>query len=43
VAWLEQQADRVDLDAALAARRAEASPAAGAAGADDRDGGEVPA
>ena len=25
VAWLEQQADRVDLDAALAARRAEAS------------------
>jgi heme exporter protein C len=43
VAWLEQQADRVDLDAALAARRAEASPTAGAAGADDRDGGEVPA
>jgi heme exporter protein C len=44
VAWLEQQADRVDLDAALAARRGEASPTAGAAGADDcDDGGEVPA
>ena len=27
VAWLEQQADRVDLDAALADRRAEASAA----------------
>jgi heme exporter protein C len=43
VAWLEQQADRVDLDTALAARRAEANdPGAGAgatsAGADDADG-----
>jgi heme exporter protein C len=28
VAWLEQQADRVDLDAALVARRAEAATAA---------------
>jgi heme exporter protein C len=27
VAWLEQQADRLDLDAALALRRAEAAPA----------------
>ena len=35
VAWLEQQADRVDLDAALAARRAEASlPAGSDAGVD---------
>ncbi|HEX6167061.1 MAG TPA: cytochrome c biogenesis protein CcsA [Acidimicrobiales bacterium] len=40
VAWLEQQADRVDLDAALAARRAEVFPPAGAAGHDDN---EVPA
>jgi hypothetical protein len=30
VAWLEQQVDRVDLDAALAARRAEATAPAGA-------------
>ena len=40
VAWLEQQADRVDLDVALAARRAEAgagdtSAVAGAGGATD--------
>lgn len=32
VAWLEQQADRVDLDEALAARRAEARGSAGSAG-----------
>jgi len=47
VAWLEQQADRVDLDAALAARRAEVAAPAGAAGPDDAgdagDDSEVPA
>ncbi len=32
VAWLEQQADRVDLDAALAARRAESTGSPGPAG-----------
>jgi hypothetical protein len=32
VAWLEQQADRLDLDVALAARRAEAEAAPAGAG-----------
>jgi heme exporter protein C len=38
VAWLEQQADRVDLDAALAARRAEVAAPAGATGPGDATG-----
>ena len=37
VAWLEQQADRVDLDAALAARRAEAADPDPATGSDATD------
>jgi heme exporter protein C len=41
VAWLEQQADRVDLDAALAARRAEAR-SADAAAADADAGPDAP-
>ena len=46
VAWLEQQADRVDLDAALAARRAEAAdpdPTAGSDPTDQPDAGNPPA
>ena len=45
VAWLEQQADRVDLDAALAARRAEAAdpdPATGSDPTDQPDAGNPP-
>jgi heme exporter protein C len=43
VAWLEQQVDRVDLDAALAARRAEATAPAGAEHGGAGGESEVPA
>jgi heme exporter protein C len=43
VAWLEQQADRVELDAALAARRAEVSPPARHDDPAGHDDSEVPA
>ena len=42
VAWLEQQAHRVDLDAALAARRAEASTPGRRPPAGARSGSDAP-